>query len=360
MKWAIVPRLVALLAVVLAGFYYIGVDVLGWQLGSSGYQVSVDLPRAGGLYTGGDVDYRGVPVGKVSALRVSQSGVVAVLAINQGVRIPAAVRARVRQLSALGEQYMDLVPTSSSGPDLHGGSVIAASDATVPVAVGTALADASSLLKGINPNDIQTIESVLSSGFAGTNGDLKTIVDTGQSLANALVSAAPATVQLVVDGQTVLDAALATNTDWGQFTHSLDQLTGTFRSSGADIQALLANGVAAESQLNPFLQRTGGAVESLVHDAGSAGQVSLAYQPAVQALFSVLPVVAADIGSVGANGQVRAEISINTQNTVCSYIPGAEQAPPTQPTGAPTLGRQCPFTAPDLLQRGSQYAPVAP
>ena len=71
MRWSLVPRMVALALVVLAGVYYIAVDVLGVNLGAQPYTVTVMLPRAGGLYAEGDVTYRGVPVGKVSSLVLS-------------------------------------------------------------------------------------------------------------------------------------------------------------------------------------------------------------------------------------------------------------------------------------------------
>ncbi|HLI23442.1 MAG TPA: MlaD family protein, partial [Acidimicrobiales bacterium] len=150
MRWSLVPRMVALAVVVVLGVYYIGVDVLGLRAGRQPYVVSVLLPRAGGIYTEANVTYRGVPVGTVERLDLSVRGVRVELAINPGVRIPADTRAEVRELSALGEQYMDLVPQRPGGPWLHGGSVIPESRASVPVAVGAALADLGSLVNSIN------------------------------------------------------------------------------------------------------------------------------------------------------------------------------------------------------------------
>jgi phospholipid/cholesterol/gamma-HCH transport system substrate-binding protein len=360
MRWSLVPRLTALVVVVLLGVYYVGVDVLGFNLGPSPYKVSALLPRAGGVYASADVTYRGVPVGKVAALHLSQDGVTAVLEIKHGVKIPDNATANVRQLSALGEQYIDLVPAGPDATDLHDGSVIPMANTSVPTPIGTTLSDVGNLLKGINPTDIQTIEGILYNGFNGSGSDLRTIVVTGQALANALIQAAPGTVQLVVDGNTVLQTALKTNTDFATFTHQINQLSATFKDANANIQALLANGVAAADQVNPLLAQDTSSISGFVANLGSAGTVSLEYQPAVQSLFAVLPVVASDLSAVGANGTINGEIAFNTINTVCSYIPASQQALPTAATGPAPLDNTCHFSAPDLLQRGAQHAPVVP
>ncbi len=360
MRWSLVPRMVALAVVVVLGVYYIGVDVLGLRAGRQPYVVSVLLPRAGGIYTEANVTYRGVPVGTVERLDLSVRGVRVELAINPGVRIPADTRAEVRELSALGEQYMDLVPQRPGGPWLHGGSVIPESRASVPVAVGAALADLGSLVNSINAGDIQTLERVLYPGFVGTGPSLRTIVVTGQALANALVQAAPGNVELIEDGNLVLQTAQATAGDFTRFNAALSQLTATFARSDSAVRGVLANGIAAANQVDPLLAQDSASIAGLVTNLGNAGRQSLAYQPAVQALFSVLPVVAGDLGAVGGNGAIRGEVTLNTADTVCPYVPASQQASPFVVTGSAPLDNTCPITAPDLLQRGAQNAPVAP
>jgi phospholipid/cholesterol/gamma-HCH transport system substrate-binding protein len=359
--------MLALVAVIVLGVYYIGVDVLGIDLGAQPYTVKVMLAQAGGVYAAADVTYRGVDVGHVSSLHLVPNGVQVDIAIKHGVRIPADTSANVRQLSALGEQYLDLVPANADGPYLHNGSVIAAARTTIPVPIGTALTDLGQLVKSINPTDIQTIETILDQGFSGTNVDLRNIVVNGQALANALVNAAPGTLELVEAGNTVLKTAQATNGDFNTFTTQLEGLSGTFAAANANVKSLFDNGVAAVNGLNPLLTSDNSSIEGLVSNLGAAGSVSLAYAPAVQALFAVLPVVSDDlasVGSIGANNQVTINgvLGLNTENTVCPYVLGADQALPTQSTSAtaPPLNNTCSISAPDLLQRGAEHAPVVP
>ena len=131
------PRLIALAIVVVLGVYYIAIDVMQYRLGSQPFPVTVLMRSAGGLYTGADVTYRGVQVGTVSAVDLRPSHVAAVLAISPGQHIPDNGAVQVKELSALGEQYIDLQPARSSGPDLRSGSVIPATRVVLPTPIGT-------------------------------------------------------------------------------------------------------------------------------------------------------------------------------------------------------------------------------
>src|SRR5918911_1572487 len=78
------------------------------------------FPNAGGVFTSQEVTYRGVTVGQVGTMQVVPQGVRIQLLINGNERIPAqGVEANVLFKSAVGEQFVDLDPTSDSAPYLH-------------------------------------------------------------------------------------------------------------------------------------------------------------------------------------------------------------------------------------------------
>ena len=136
--------LVLLLFGVLAytGFHYAN---LGRTIGLRGYYtVQMDLSNAGGIFPNGDVTYRGVSVGRVGGLQLTPSGVVADLNISSSAPpIPSHLHAVVADLSAVGEQYVDLRPLSNQGPYLAQGSVIPRQATTIPLPV-------TSLLNSVN------------------------------------------------------------------------------------------------------------------------------------------------------------------------------------------------------------------
>jgi phospholipid/cholesterol/gamma-HCH transport system substrate-binding protein len=142
-------------------FEYMQVPTL---LGVGKLTVRLELPETGGLYRFSNVTYRGVQIGKVTAVGPTVNGAEATLSIDTSPKIPADVHAAVRSISAVGEQYIDLVPRSESAPYLRDGSVINARDTSIPPPVGPMLDKLSALTNSI-PKD--KLSQLLGPGCAG-------------------------------------------------------------------------------------------------------------------------------------------------------------------------------------------------
>src|ERR1700689_4342595 len=84
MSRSLVPRMVALVVVIVVGVYYIVFDVMQYRVTSQPFSVTVLMPGAGGLYSGADVTYRGVQVGTVSALNLHPGNVAVTLDVEAG------------------------------------------------------------------------------------------------------------------------------------------------------------------------------------------------------------------------------------------------------------------------------------
>ena len=356
---SLLPRLIALGLVILLGGYYIVVNVLHLSPGNSPFEVAVQMPRAGGLYEQATVTYNGVDIGTIKRIEVQPQGVRVRLAIDDDARIPQDVDANVRQLSAVGEQYVDLVPRSAGGPLLRGGSVIGEDRAHVPVAIGAALNDLGNLLDSIDEKNLETVRSFLTTGFTGTGPDLRNLIVNGQKLTRALQAAQPQTVRLIVDGNPTLKTLKASNKDVGAYLKNLNALSAQLKASDADLRRLLSEGAPATEQLADLLAQTREDIAGTLTGFGAGSEAVLQYEPQVQRIFQMLPVVALDLRDITTGGNLRSTLAINTENTVCTYL-GASAIPlPTQPTSGVDLDNRCTRTAPDLLQRGADRAPGA-
>ncbi len=350
-------RVGALVVVALLAVYFIAFDVIGWRIGAQPFTVTVDLPRGGGLYSDGFVTYRGVDVGRITRMSLSASGTVATLAIDPGTVIPASSIAHVHELSVAGEQYLDLVPSSAHGPDLHAGSVIPENHTVVPVSVFQLLSDAGQLIGSIKSSEVRTITDALGSGFNNTGQALRTITVAGQHLIAALQAAQAATVTLINSGGSVLSTAQASSSSIISFSQSLATITAQLSTSNADITAVLENGVPTEQAVQQFVQSDGAALIQLIKQLDSLSDVAIAQQPAVVSLLQQLPAFVNNIANTASGGSVAVNIYYNTKNTVCPYLSGAQTPEPTAATGVPDLMRTCTLEAPDLLQRGAAQVP---
>ena len=137
-------------------FGYIKLPVLLFGVGR--YTVTVELPTLGGLYASGNVTYRGVEVGRIDKVALSPGGdgVVATLSLKSGIDIPSDVAAEVHSVSAVGEQYVALMPRSDHSPPLRDGDVITAANTSVPPDINTLLDAANTGLEAIPHDNLST------------------------------------------------------------------------------------------------------------------------------------------------------------------------------------------------------------
>ena len=118
--------LITLVGVSFVGARYARLDRL---LFDDSYTVVAHFPDSGGIFAGGEVTYRGVQVGQVSRLDLTDDGVDVHLAIEKDFdAIPADTLAVVGNRSAVGEQYVELQPQADAEPFLEDGSEIDEAD----------------------------------------------------------------------------------------------------------------------------------------------------------------------------------------------------------------------------------------
>src|ERR1700733_1564653 len=145
----IIFTIASVIGVLVMVFVYMQLPTL---FGAGRVTVKLELPSSGGLYRFSNVTYRGVQVGKVTSVALTDTGAEATLSLDTSPKIPADLTANVRSVSAVGEQYVDLRPRTDSGPYLRDGSVIPVQDSVIPQQVGPMLDQVSELVKSI-PKD---------------------------------------------------------------------------------------------------------------------------------------------------------------------------------------------------------------
>src|ERR1700712_1342434 len=160
-------QLIAFVILTLVGVTFVGgryarLDRLFYD---SSYTVTAHFDQSGGIFAGAEVTDRGVKIGQVSSLKLTNKGVDVVLSIEKKSEpIPSRARALVGNKSAVGEQYVELQPKTDSGPYLKEGSQIATADTAVPVSTTEILTNLSNLVESVPQGDLRTV--VAESGAA--------------------------------------------------------------------------------------------------------------------------------------------------------------------------------------------------
>jgi phospholipid/cholesterol/gamma-HCH transport system substrate-binding protein len=251
----IVFAVVGVVAVVYAAMRYAGI---GSSIADPGYTVKLELADGGGIFTNAEVTYRGVTVGKVQGMRLTANGIEVDLHIDSTApKIPSDLQAAVADRSAVGEQYVDLMPSSSSGPFLADGSVISQNRTSIPLPTQNLLANLDQLANSVPTDALQNVVNELDAGFSGTGPDLQKLLDSVSDFTKTAQSQLPQTTDLLNTGKTVLDTQNDEADSIQSFSTSLQQIAAQLKKSDPDIRKLIANAPQAATQVTELLSESG-------------------------------------------------------------------------------------------------------
>ncbi|MFF0532403.1 MCE family protein [Nocardia amikacinitolerans] len=252
----VVFLVIAVIGVIFVGAKYIRLDHM---LGFGHYEVRVDAEQTGGIYKGAEVTYRGVPVGRVGDLALTDEGVSMTLVIDSdSPRIPASAEAVVANRSAIGEQYLDLRPDSDSAPYLKEGSVI--SGAQTPIPVEQLVSSVDHFTRTVDLEALNTTVTELGKAFDGKGDDLQVLLQALNEFTTTFHETLPETIQLIRDGRVVFGTQAEQADAIRRFSDGLDRLTAQLRASDPAIRRLIGTGADAGEQVGALLDESGGAL----------------------------------------------------------------------------------------------------
>lgn len=313
----------ALLTVV--GVTYVGASYVGINPFHKPYTVYLNLPSTGGIFTNAAVAERGVVIGKVGPITIKpdHSGVVAALQINHGVKIPATgLSAQVTNLSAVGEQYVELEPTSAAAPYLQADHFVPAMG-TIPVDDAKILLNLKQLLNSVNVKDLSVLITELGNSFAGLGPTLQHLIDNGDALTQSAINALPQTLRLINDGRTVLDTQNAVAAQLKSFARSFASFSGEVAHKDTALRAVFTSGVAASKQLRTLLQANAPVLPTLLDNLNTFTGIQALRLPQTRAVLELFPAIVADsfyaLPPAGKNGISTARFGlVNDMNSFCT------------------------------------------
>uniref|UniRef100_A0AAU2UZ05 MCE family protein n=1 Tax=Streptomyces sp. NBC_00003 TaxID=2903608 RepID=A0AAU2UZ05_9ACTN len=258
------------------------------------YTVKVHLAETGGLFTHSNVTYRGVSVGRVGPIGLTDDGVEAELHIdNSAPPIPSALKAVVANLSAVGEQYIDLRPTSTGAPYLGDGGEIQQHDTSTPAPVTTVLTSVNDLASSVPLDSLRTVVDEFGKAFEGRGDDLQVLLDNGTDFVKAADKALPATTTLLADGQTVLSTQAEEGQAIKTFASGAQRLAATLKGSDTDLRRLIAAAPDAAGQISGLLRDLNPQISVVLANLLTTADVAVTRQRGIEELLVKLPPLAA-------------------------------------------------------------------
>jgi phospholipid/cholesterol/gamma-HCH transport system substrate-binding protein len=281
---------VTLIACGIMAFGFVKVPAL---LGIGRYEVTLELPVAGGLYPTSVVTYRGSEVGRVTSVDVTRDGVRAVLKLNSDTKIPADVSAAVHSRSAIGEQFVELTPrpgTAAAGAaTLHDGDVITADKVSIPADIGSLLDATNRALQAIPQDNLRTVIDEADKAVGGLGPELARIVDGSTSLATEAGKNVDSITQLIDQSPPVLNSQVQTSDSIATWAAHVASITGQLRAQDAAFAGLLTEGAPALREGQSLLNRIAPALPVLLANMVSLGDIAVTYRPDIEQLLVLYP-----------------------------------------------------------------------
>jgi phospholipid/cholesterol/gamma-HCH transport system substrate-binding protein len=259
----------AVLTTVFLSVRYVGLDRY-----VGGYEVTVVMPEAGGLFTNSEVTYRGVPVGHVESLEPTESGVTVVVRIDPDAPdMPAELEARVVDRSAIGEQYLDLRGGSLEGELLADGDDLVVTASGLPPRIDGLLRSSRDFVESV-PSDALT--TVIDEAYALSRGNgphLARLVETSADFGATANRNFLVTASLIENSGTVLATQEASADSFQSFSRDLSLLADALSEQDASWRQLFKQTPEAALQFDRLFATVGQPLGQLMSNLISTAQV---------------------------------------------------------------------------------------
>jgi phospholipid/cholesterol/gamma-HCH transport system substrate-binding protein len=361
----VIFALITMVGVSFVGARYARLDRLVFD---ESYTVVGHFSDSGGIFSGAEVAYRGVTVGKVTSMELTGKGVDVKMSIEKDFKkIPKDTKAVVANRSAVGEQFVDLQPQTKKKPYLTDGSDIANAMTETPIETTKLLTDLDTTVESVNKQSLTTVVNELGQAFEGTGEDLGRIIDTSNSFIEAANDNFDITTALLEDSNTVLATQIDKTSAIKSFAHDLSLFSDTLAASDQDLRRVIDNGSVTANQLRSFLNENKVDLGSLINNLVTTGEITGRHIKGTELILTVYPYVVAGGFTVvdrdSASHMLDAHFGLILQQdpAVCDkgYIPVSQRRDPESNRGNAPMNTKvrCAEPAGTTSARGAQNTP---
>ncbi|MCU1640609.1 MAG: hypothetical protein JWN03_884 [Nocardia sp.] len=350
----------ALVLILLVGAAYLAVSVMRVNPLRETYRVTVNLDRSGGLQAGNDVTLRGYRIGKVTDIKLIDSGsaIAATAQIDTKYKIPTDTLVSVGSLSGAGEQYMDFRPESDQAPYLGNGATVKFDPDKVktPTPVWSVLDNSSALIAQVDPDKFSTILTELDTALSGGPDQLRSLIDGISTATTGLDNLLPQTVNLIKNLQTITSTTSMAQPDLATLTRNSGVLFQQFNDANAELQKLLEQSPAQFQQLGAVLDKTADPMSSLLTNFAAVTKAAQLRLPALRALFPALVVGTSAMGVPAHDNEFYTIVDI-WPRPFCDYSTAKVRTEIATDNTLPRWASYCTNPPADQQIRGSGNAP---
>jgi phospholipid/cholesterol/gamma-HCH transport system substrate-binding protein len=316
---------VTVITVAIMAIFYLRLPA---ALGVGTYHVTADFVAGGGLYKNANVTYRGVEVGRVDSVGLNPHGVDAVMRLNSGTGVPSNVTAAVKSVSAIGEQYIDLVPPEHpTATKLHNGSRIDRDNTRIGLDIATLLHQSETLVSSVADTRLRELLHETFTAFNGSGPELARLIESARLLVDEANATYPQTSQLIDQVGPFLQAQIRGGDDIKSLSDGLARFTSEVRQADPQLRNTLTLVPPTVDEANTAFSGIRPTFPMLAANLANLGRVGVIYHKSIEQLLVVLPALFAAI-ITAANGEpldegAKLDFKINIDPPPCNtgFIP---------------------------------------
>src|SRR4029077_11335378 len=286
----IVFAILTVSSILLLGVYYLRVPSL---MGVGRYTLKAELPASGGLYPTANVTYRGTTIGKVTDVQPTERGAEATMSIDSSYKIPIDATANVHSVSAVGEQYLDLVSTGNPGKYFADGQTI--TKATVPAEIGPALDTAQRGLEALPADKIPALLDETAQAVGGLGPALQRLVDATQAIVGDFKTNITNVNDIIQNSGPILDSQVNSGGAIERWARNLNRLAAQAAANDQHVKSILSQAAPSADQLNSVFSDVRDSLPQTLANLEVVFDLLKRYHAGVEQVLVFLPQEAADI-----------------------------------------------------------------
>jgi phospholipid/cholesterol/gamma-HCH transport system substrate-binding protein len=352
--------ILTVVSLLVLGIYYLQMPSL---VGIGRYTLKAQLPASGGLYPTANVTYRGITIGKVTDVEPTERGAEATMSLDSKYKIPADAVANVHSVSAVGEQYLDLVSSGKSNKYLSDGQTIA--KGTVPAEIGPALDTANHGLEVLPKDKIGKLLDETAESVGGLGPALQRLVDSTQAIVGDFKTNITNVNDIVQNSGPVLDSQVKSGDAIERWARNLNTLAAQAAQRDANVKSVLSQAAPTADQVNSVFSDVKDSLPQVLANLEVVFDLLKRYHTGLEQVVVFLPQGASIAQTVAApfpnQAALDLALSINTPPPcLTGFIPAPEWRSPADTSMQPLPnGTYCkiPMETPANSVRGSRNLP---
>ncbi|MFI6365259.1 MCE family protein [Nocardia sp. NPDC050630] len=354
----IVFAILAVVSLVYGLLHYIGIQRL---TGLGTYTVTADFTDSGGLYEAASVTYRGVEIGRVTGIDLNGETVRVHMQLRDDHNVPASATAAVKSMSAIGEQYVDLIPSDDTAPYLRDGSSIPLSKTTVPIPTVDVLDKTQTLLKSVSTDSLRTAIDETFNAVNGAGPALATLIESSAKLLDLAQADIGPTLTLLEDAEPLLRTGNSVRTEIRSTTSDLASFTTQLALNDAQLRDVLDQGPATAATVSGTLADLTTPLPVLLADLQTVGQVLRVNVAGLRQILVVYPALATGLNYTDAAAGLQTTADTRGPQLPLDVKFGNTENPPPCTEGYQSTQRRDPSdTGPAPVSSTGDYCRVAP